>query len=301
MMTKKLTLLALLAAIVALPSPARAAVECRFDNAVVPMPTNYNPLECAGMNPNAMLFDTATNQWTNPRTNTTFATLEQAQEADRQAQQQAQDAERQRLEYAAAAEQQRILQTQQQQNQTLLQSIQSTNSANAPFCGGASTNGACNYVPLEPLPVGNGAQNGRDFGAYVSGIFRIFITIGGLFAVVMLTVAGIGYMLSESALEIDKAKSRAKAALWGLMLLLGSWLILNTINPNLLRFDLLRSSISDLENLRTAGATNPSQPAATNAPTVPDPAAQAACTSAMGAYQAQPNGTYTCVLPSSPQ
>lgn len=100
-------------------------------------------------------------------------------------------------------------------------------------------NGQCTYTPLEPLPTGDlNAQNGTNFPAFVSGLFRVLISFGGLFAVVMLVVAGIGYMLSESALDIDKAKERAKAALWGLLLLTGSWLILNTINPRLLIFTL---------------------------------------------------------------
>ncbi len=100
--------------------------------------------------------------------------------------------------------------------------------------------GTCTYTPLEPLPTGDAsAQNGKNFPAFVSGLFRVLLSFGALFAVVMLVVAGIGYMLSESALDIDKAKDRAKAALWGLLLLAGSWLILNTINPDLLKFQIV--------------------------------------------------------------
>ena len=54
----------------------------------------------------------------------------------------------------------------------------------------------------------------------------------------MLVVAGIGYMVSEAAVDIQKAKDRAVAALWGLLLLTGCWLILYTINPDLLKFNL---------------------------------------------------------------
>lgn len=122
--------------------------------------------------------------------------------------------------------------------------------------------GTCTYTPLEPLPTGDAnAQNGQNFPAFVSGLFRVLITFGGLFAVVMLVVAGIGYMLSESALDIDKAKDRAKAALWGLLLLAGSWLILNTINPELLNFKLL------LPKSGTTQISNPVAPAANATPT----------------------------------
>lgn len=119
------------------------------------------------------------------------------------------------------------------------------------------TPGKITYVPLEPLPCPNGAcdQSGTNFPSFVSTIFKVLIGFGGLFAVVMIVIAGIGYMLSESALDTSKAKSRAQAALWGLLLLAGSWLILNTINPKLLEFNL--SSIGKLNTSSgTTGTTN---------------------------------------------
>lgn len=112
--------------------------------------------------------------------------------------------------------------------------------------------GQITYTPLEPLPCPNGTcdQSGTNFPSFVSTIFKVLIGFGGLFAVVMIVIAGIGYMLSESALDISKAKSRAQAALWGLLLLAGSWLILNTINPKLLEFNL-----SSIGKLNTSSGT----------------------------------------------
>lgn len=124
-------------------------------------------------------------------------------------------------------------------------------------------NGVCTYSPLEPLPVANGAQSGRDFPTFVSGVFKVLLSFGGLFAVVMLVVAGIGYMLSESAVDIDRAKDRAKAALWGLVILMGSWLILNTINPDLLKFNLFNSALSSLSGVpQTPSVSSPASSAA---------------------------------------
>ncbi len=113
--------------------------------------------------------------------------------------------------------------------------------------------GQITYTPLEPLPCPNGPcdQSGTNFPAFVSTIFKVLIGFGGLFAVVMIVIAGIGYMLSESALDISKAKSRAQAALWGLLLLAASWLILFTINPKLLTFDL--TSVNNLN--KSSGTT----------------------------------------------
>ncbi len=98
------------------------------------------------------------------------------------------------------------------------------------------------YVPLEPLPCPKDVpkcESGQvQFNQLLAAFFRIMITFGGMFAVVMLVIAGIGYMLSESPLKTSQAKERAQAALWGLLLLAGSWLILSAINPQLLTFKL---------------------------------------------------------------
>lgn len=125
-----------------------------------------------------------------------------------------------------------------------------------------SGDGKITYIPLEPLPCPNGAcdQSGTNFPSFVSTVFKVLIGFGGLFAVVMIVIAGIGYMLSESALDISKAKSRAQAALWGLLLLAASWLILFTINPKLLEFNL--TSINNLnKSSGTTGTANNLTPA----------------------------------------
>jgi len=124
------------------------------------------------------------------------------------------------------------------------------------------------YVPLEPLPGVD--QRGVDFGLFLSGAFKLLITFGALFAVVMLVVAGIGYMLSESAINISKAKDRAKAALWGLLLLASCWLILNAVNPNLLKFNLFNESLRRSTPPSTAPANQASGRSATPQCTPPD-------------------------------
>src|SRR3989338_10027586 len=107
-------------------------------------------------------------------------------------------------------------------------------------CIASAATGQLTYTPLEPLPgTVNGWGETQQLPALLSAFFKLLITLGSLFAVVMLVVAGIGYMVSEAAVDIEKAKQRAQAALWGLLLLAGSWLILYTINPELLNFKLL--------------------------------------------------------------
>jgi len=92
------------------------------------------------------------------------------------------------------------------------------------------------YVPLEPL-VGVNQGGDSSFGALIKGYFRILVNIGAFLAVVVLVVGGITYMVSESVATKFVGKERVKAAFIGLGILGAAWLILNTINPQLLTFD----------------------------------------------------------------
>jgi len=97
------------------------------------------------------------------------------------------------------------------------------------FC----TNGVCTYTPLEPLPGQPVAGQGLTFAQYVSNIFTLSIVIGAMVAVAVLVFSGITYMVSEALPSKDWGKRKMKQALWALLILLGSYLILSTINPNL--------------------------------------------------------------------
>jgi hypothetical protein len=100
------------------------------------------------------------------------------------------------------------------------------------FC----TNGTCTYTPLEPLP--GQLQNGGSltFSQYLSNIFTISIVTGAMVAVAVLVFSGITYMMSEALPSKDWGKRKMKQALWALLILLGSYLILSTINPSLVVF-----------------------------------------------------------------
>jgi hypothetical protein len=99
------------------------------------------------------------------------------------------------------------------------------------------SNGNCTYTPLEPLPILNGYQNGTsNVPVLLNGILKILVIAGALSAVAMLVFAGIQYMVSDVVTKKIVSKERIRNALWGLLLLLGAWLILYTINPQLLNF-----------------------------------------------------------------
>jgi hypothetical protein len=92
------------------------------------------------------------------------------------------------------------------------------------------------YTLLSPLP-GVGTNGKVDvasgFGSYLNSIIRLVIGLIGVLAVVMLVVGGIQYMVSSGGGEKGGAKERMQNALFGLVLALSAYTILNTINPNL--------------------------------------------------------------------
>jgi hypothetical protein len=123
----------------------------------------------------------------------------------------------------------------------------------------ATSGGVLNYTPLEPLPGLENVQSGRlNFANLLESFFTILISIGGLLAVLMLIIGGITYMVSDVVHKKTAALKRIQAAIWGILLLVASWLILNTINPQLLTFSaLIRPAPSSQTPLQFAtGDTN---------------------------------------------
>lgn len=99
--------------------------------------------------------------------------------------------------------------------------------------GGTLVNVNMKYIPLEPLP--NVPQDGSaTFCTLLNGLFRLLIFLGGLIAVGSFVYSGIMYMTSEVVGMKSNAKRGLQASLWGLAILLASYIILNTINPQLL-------------------------------------------------------------------
>jgi hypothetical protein len=106
-----------------------------------------------------------------------------------------------------------------------------------PTTATASTNtgnGKLTYTPLEPLPGGDSSGSTyNSLSKYFSLMFNIFLSLGAMIAVVSLVFGGITYMISEVVDKKAAARRRITASFIGLGLLLTCWLILNTINPNL--------------------------------------------------------------------
>ena len=89
------------------------------------------------------------------------------------------------------------------------------------------------YTPLESLPNVTGKET-VTLGGYLSNIYVLGIGLAGVLAVLMVVVGGIQYIGSGmSPSGKSDAKDRITNAIMGLLLALLSWLILNTIDPNL--------------------------------------------------------------------
>ncbi|KKQ88061.1 MAG: hypothetical protein UT09_C0004G0003 [Parcubacteria group bacterium GW2011_GWF2_38_8] len=104
------------------------------------------------------------------------------------------------------------------------------------------TNTDTTYTPLAPLPgLPEGIAfetdpdiNSCPFGKYLNIIIKLVIGFAAVLAMVMIVAGGIEYMTSELVSSKEAGKETIKNAILGLLIALGSYLILNTINPQLL-------------------------------------------------------------------
>ena len=84
---------------------------------------------------------------------------------------------------------------------------------------------------------------------YFKYIFNFLIWVSGIIALVVLVSSGMNYLTSTGNPEaMNEAKSKIGAALLGILILFGSYLVLITINPDLIVFRLprLRPIMSEL-------------------------------------------------------
>jgi hypothetical protein len=109
-----------------------------------------------------------------------------------------------------------------------------------PFVAGAvpvtpKTESSTSGVYKLLAPIGNLVSiNTNSIGDYFNVIFKIAIGLCGALAVVMIIISSIQYMGDESVFGKTEAKSKIFSSVLGLLIALGSYALLNTINPDLL-------------------------------------------------------------------
>lgn len=116
---------------------------------------------------------------------------------------------------------------------------------------------------LEFLGISSNASPGEMIAAlYVYGVGFV-----ALAAFIMFTIGGVMYIFSGDK-DPGRAKEMMKNAFWGLVLALTSWLILYTINP-----ELVKTWDPKLPKIQQSGSGQPNQPvvgtATRNQPCVP--------------------------------
>jgi len=99
------------------------------------------------------------------------------------------------------------------------------------------------YKPLQPIP---GITSASDLPTYLKALFNLGIAAAGLLAVLMIMYGGVKYMSTEAYSGKSDAKDIIIRSLLGLLLAFASWLILFTINPDLLNLDFSMEEIDTL-------------------------------------------------------
>lgn len=94
---------------------------------------------------------------------------------------------------------------------------------------------------IEPIPGGNTLVRGPGLlTTYLSLVFNIALSVAAILALLFIVLGGVRYTLSAiSPSEKGAAKTMIFNAIWGLLIVLLAFIILKTINP-----DLVSSSFS---------------------------------------------------------
>lgn len=99
------------------------------------------------------------------------------------------------------------------------------------------------FVPLadytKSTQLNQALQNNGNLSQYLNDIFTVAISFGAIAAVVRITWGGFLYMGTDMWDKKGRAKQIISDAVIGLLILLGIYLILYQINPDLLNFNIL--------------------------------------------------------------
>lgn len=114
------------------------------------------------------------------------------------------------------------------------------------------------YTLLAPLPgTTDNSTNVTNFQTYLPGIFVFAIGVATVMAFVMITWGGIQYMTTDAISGKANGRENIENALWGLGLCIAAWIILYTINPQILTFNLGLPQPSTAVNTGNTGVVAP--------------------------------------------
>ncbi len=100
---------------------------------------------------------------------------------------------------------------------------------------GMSTQGGMGTDPV------SGNLTSDLLGRYIQAIYNYGLSIAGILAAVVMMAGGLLWLTSGgSENKISQAKTMIFSSIVGLLILFSSWMILNTINPNLLKIQTIK-------------------------------------------------------------
>ncbi len=108
------------------------------------------------------------------------------------------------------------------------------------------------YTPIIGLPGLQNLNTDTTLPQYINAIYVILIILGGIIGVLKIAFAGVKYSLSDIVTDKGAAIKSIKGVFLGLALLLLPYVVLNTINPNLVNLDVLKvakkTNLSNVNN-----------------------------------------------------
>ncbi|MDP6659781.1 MAG: pilin [Candidatus Pacebacteria bacterium] len=113
---------------------------------------------------------------------------------------------------------------------------------------------AATYKPLVEIP---GADVGSGVGPLFNQLFQIGLTIAAVLAVIMIAVGGFQYMTTDAVGKKSEGRERIQNAILGLILALMIFIILKTINPQLLNLNPGGDQGIQPVNVETKSLNNP--------------------------------------------
>lgn len=114
------------------------------------------------------------------------------------------------------------------------------------------------YVPLERLPnfpVEFDTSQTSSLGTYLNLMIKIIIGLAAVLAMIMIVMGGLEYMTSELISSKEEGKKRITGAILGLLLALGAYALLFTINPDLLNTKIAITSQTITVNIHDEAQT----------------------------------------------
>lgn len=162
------------------------------------------------------------------------------------------------------------------------------------------------FTPIVGIP--GVTDPSLNFSDYINALYALAISIAAIMAVIKIIIAGVKYMLSDVVTSKSEALSDIQGAIFGLIIVISSYLILYVINPQLIKMEVFMTKVvpvavppppSPPEPIPKTGSGYRSVEASPNN----GQAFQTSCTADKGRFLTKPNPSdgnkpyHYCLLP----